>query len=395
MPSNRIGVRPKAATVAEHAMIECLRMKKPSHRWQTPSHTASLDPSHVRPHALDERFILRFASGFEGWAHLRQERQDVDPRALDDPELIVAIQCWLAARGTFQLNLFANDEPILSRSFVEDELDSPYPPNQRPIRLASLAPSNADIIDALGLQSTLIACEDSTERPPGTDLPRLGPDLNPDLDRLAALQPDLVLSSLSVPGMERVVMGLRTRHIPQAVLAPRSIADVQRGLLRVGTRCQVPSIARTVVEAMDDERQRLTATSMRASTGVYVEWWPRPMFSPGRDTYLNELITLAGGHNVFAHRAGASVEIQPDELVKADPAICFLSWCGVDVSRLDPHRLIHRPGLESLRAAHHGHVYPLDERFSGRPGPKMLEAARQMAERIHELSSKPMRRALR
>jgi iron complex transport system substrate-binding protein len=103
------------------------------------------------------------------------------------------------------------------------------------------------------------------------------------------------------------------------------------------------------------------------------------MFTPGAACYSNELIALAGGINVFADRPGSSLEIDTHDLLAAQPDVCFVSWCGVAADKLDIRRLIDRPGLAELPAARAGRVYPLDERFSGRPGPRMLEAARIMS----------------
>ena len=85
---------------------------------------------------------------------------------------------------------------------------------------------------------------------------------------------------------------------------------------------------------------------------------------------------------MFGDRPGSSLEVQAAEVVEADPAVCFVSWCGVAEDKLDPQNLIQRAGLEPLRAAQQGRVYRLDEAFSGRPGPRMLEAARRMAAAI-------------
>ena len=171
------------------------------------------------------------------------------------------------------------------------------------------------------------------------------------------------------------------RGLACVVLAPRSLADMLDDLARLGRLLGVERRADTLRE---DLREQIAALEREANTigapaRVYLEWWPRPMFSPGQACYSNELIRLAGGVNVFGERPGSSLEIRPDELVAADPEVCFVSWCGVAADKLDPRRLIERPGLGSLAAARAGHVYPLDERFSGRPGPRMLEAARIMA----------------
>jgi iron complex transport system substrate-binding protein len=354
-------------------------MRKPELRWQTRRHVAVLDPTTKGGTAHDERFVLRPADGGEttGRAWLRLTEQVVDEVAAGDPDLLHAVRCWLAARGCFEVRL--RDEAghvLVEGSFGIEELGDP--PAATPARtLVTLAPSNAELVDALGAFDRVLACEDSTDHPPrAVALPRLGPDLGPDLDRVAELRPDLVVSSLSVPGMERIVTGLRARGMPQVVL------DVHEDLRRVGERLSVPEKAEAVVATMQAEAEALRRSHPAAPVRIYLEWWPRPMFSPGRDSYADELVTLAGGLNVFGDRPGASVRIEPEELVRADPELCFVSWCGVEEAKLDPKNLVDRPGLEALPAARAGRVYPLDERYSGRPGPRMLEAARRMAAAI-------------
>jgi iron complex transport system substrate-binding protein len=149
----------------------------------------------------------------------------------------------------------------------------------------------------------------------------------------------------------------------------------------LGEQLGVEARAREVVEDMRRQIAELQAQASERPTPVrvYLEWWPRPMFTPGAACYSNELIALAGGINVFGQRPGSSLEISVDDLIAAQPEVCFVSWCGVAADKLDVRRLIDRPGLEKLPAARAGRVFPLDERFSGRPGPRMLEAARIMA----------------
>lgn len=362
-------------------------MRKPELRWQTRRHVAVLDPDVPGGAAHDERFVLRpvTGDGAPGWAWLRLSEQVVDAVAAADPDLPHAVRCWLAARGSWQLRLRDEQGRTLAEgAFTIDELDHPpAAPSLEPARrLVTLAPSNAELVEALGAFDRVLACEDSTDLPQAAALPRLGPDLGPDLDRVAALRPDLVISSLSVPGMERIVTGLRARGVSQVVLAPRRVADVLEDLRRVGTRLHLLDRAEAAVSAMEDEVATLRRRRPARPVRIYLEWWPRPMFSPGRDTYAQELIELAGGVNVFGDRPGASVRVDPAELVAADPELCFVSWCGVAEAKLDPGNLVQRPGLEPLRAARAGRVYALDERFSGRPGPRMLEAARRMAAAI-------------
>lgn len=358
-------------------------MRKPEQRWQTRLHEAVLRDEGPVGSAHDQHFTLRFHDGRQGRAALRLDAQVVDEVGATDPDLPHAVRCWLAARGRFALDLRDEAGTVVAQGpFSVDDLGDAGPegPAQR---IITLAPSNAELVDALGAFDRVIACEDSSDHPPRVaELPRLGPDLGPDLDRVAALAPDLVISSLSVPGMERIVTGLRARGIAQVVLAPRRIDDVLDDLRRVGRRLGLEARADAVVADMQQQMEQLRAARPEVPVRIYLEWWPRPMFSPGRESYADELISLAGGVNVFGDRDGASVRIEASELVQADPQLCFVSWCGVDEAKLDPGNLVSRPGLETLAAARAGRVYPLDERFSGRPGPRMLEAARRMAAAI-------------
>jgi ABC-type Fe3+-hydroxamate transport system substrate-binding protein len=363
--------------------------QKPAHQWQTRRHLARRESEPPPGFAADgraEAFVLEFDDGRRGWAHCGLTRQRVDERSASDPDLVHAVSAWLIARGARTIDLRDEAGRVLARGRIGPEdlgfdLDRDRP---EPTSLISLCPSNAEAIAALGCFDRVIACEDSSDFPPEVEqLERLGPDLGPDLDRIAELGAALVVSSLSVPGMERNVTGLRARGVPQIVLAPRSIADVLAELERLGRALGVEARAAAVVAEI---REQIAALEGETGDGepvrVYLEWWPRPMFSPGADCYSNELIALAGGVNVFRDRPGSSVEIDAAQLVAAAPEVCFISWCGVAAAKLDVRRLIDRPGLEALAAARAGRVYAVDERFAGRPGPRMLEAARIMARQL-------------
>lgn len=370
-------------------------MPKPLDQWSTPSGIAvrvdrTDDPAFADdPRA--ERFELRLRDGRVGHATFGLRRQVVDDVAAGDAGVPFAARAWLAARGQRALDLrvapdarWADDGRSLAGGpFAVRDLASPAPASS-PERLVTLCPSNVELVHALGCFDRVVACDVSSDYPPGIErVERLGHDLAPDLERVAALAPQLVVSSLTVPGMERVVTGLAARGVPQLVLAPKSLDDVLDDARRLAAALGVPERGESLARTLESERDALARDAAgRRPARVYLEWWPKPMYTPGQDCYSNELIALAGGVNVFADRAGSSVEITPQDVVAARPDVCFVSWCGVPAGKLDTERLVKRPGLETLEAARRGSVYPLDEAFSGRPGPRMLEAARVMARAI-------------
>ncbi|MBL4689415.1 MAG: ABC transporter substrate-binding protein [Nannocystaceae bacterium] len=359
------------------------------HRAVRRSHETSIWPDDERAEAFD---LLDADGQRVGVASLGMRAQVVDRSLADDPGLPYAVKAWLAARGARSIALTDEDGWALAQgSFTVSELSTS---GDRAVtehgggaaRIVTLAPSNADIVVALHAFDRVVACEASSEPPVGFEtVERLGPDLAPDLDRIAALAPDLVLSSLSVPGMERVVTGLQARGISQLVLAPQSLADVMAEIEAVAVALGIERRGQDVVGGMQREVAELQSSLRSPAARVYLEWWPKPMFTPGADCFSRELIELAGGRNVFGDRPGASNQIDADALLAADPDVCFLSWCGVAEDKIDPSTLARREGLQGLRAAEQGHVHVLDERFSGRPGPRMLEAARRMAAVIAEL----------
>jgi iron complex transport system substrate-binding protein len=363
-------------------------VKKPEQQWETRLHRAyrKADVPGPRWGARAEAFELRFVDGRVGEVVCGLGRQQADAVAACDPDLEDAVKAWLIARGARSIDLRRlDDTPLAAGPITPLDLSDPVP-SQSPRRLITLCPSNAEMVGALGSFDRVVACEDSSDWPDAVAAcERLGPDLGPDLDRVAALEPDLVLSSLSVPGMERNVTGLRARGIPQLVLAPRSLGDVLAEIDLCGRYLHVESEAAALREWMRGEIAELEAARGEPPLPVYLEWWPKPMFTPGRDCYSNELIRLAGGTNVFEDRPGSSLEVGADDVVAAAPEVCFVSWCGVAKDKLDPQRLIDRPGLEALAAARAGRVFPLDEAFSGRPGPRMLTASRIMADAIRRV----------
>jgi iron complex transport system substrate-binding protein len=244
------------------------------------------------------------------------------------------------------------------------------------MRLISLAASNTEILWALGLTEWLVGVDDFSDFPPEVQqLPRLGPDLQIDLGRLEALQPDLVLSSLSVPGMERVVEGLEARGIPQLVLDPESLEDVYRNIEEVAERLGYPERGKAVVGTMRASLEELRRElADHPPLRVMVEWWPRPVIAAGGRSWVSGLLEAIGLENAFGDRPVRSQVVSSEEVEAAQPEMILVSWCGA--KRLRPELVMKRSWqVPALQA---GRVYPLPEAYLGRPGPRLIEGARQI-----------------
>ena len=112
---------------------------------------------------------------------------------------------------------------------------------------------------------------------------------------------------------------------------------------------------------------------------VLVEWWPKPVIAPTRQSWINELLRLAGGVNPFEARDGKSAEIPDAEVIAAAPDAVVMSWCGVKEEKYRRDVVARREGWAGVPAVSNGRIYPVTEAFLGRPGPRLVEGYRALA----------------
>jgi iron complex transport system substrate-binding protein len=219
-----------------------------------------------------------------------------------------------------------------------------------------------------------VGVDDHSDFPPEVvaRLPRVGPDLSIDVARVAALRPDLVLASLTVPGHERVVESLQRAKLPYVATEPVGVEDVYADVLRVGELLGVPERAAGVIDGMRAAfRPKPRAEGRRPL--VLVEWWPKPVIVPGAKSWVTDMIAVVGGHNPLAGEPVKSRPITDDEARAMDPDAVVISWCGVRPEKYRPHIVTRRPAWQGLRAVKAGRVFPISEAFLGRPGPRLVE----------------------
>ncbi|MGH7900995.1 MAG: ABC transporter substrate-binding protein, partial [Thermodesulfobacteriota bacterium] len=104
-----------------------------------------------------------------------------------------------------------------------------------PRRIVSLCPSNTEILYALGVGEKVVGVDSYSDFPVQVrHLPRVGPDLRVSIEKIRELNPDLVVASLTVPGMERNIDGLKEANLPFVVLSPTNIEETLQDILQLG-----------------------------------------------------------------------------------------------------------------------------------------------------------------
>ena len=248
------------------------------------------------------------------------------------------------------------------------------------MRIVSLACSNTEIVWALGCADLLVGVDDHSDWPEDVvgPLPKVGPDLEIDVDAVAALEPDLVLATLTVPGHEHVVERLEAAGLPHIAPEPTSLEDVYRDIRDIGSRLGASERAEELVVEM---RAELDAPEPPADAPrVMVQWWPKPVITPGRRSWATDVIRAAGGRALLGHEDHKSRPMTDDEVAELGPDAVVLSWCGVHPDKYRPDVVLRNEHWRDLDFVRHGRVFCVGEPFLGRPGPRLVEGVRQMRE---------------
>jgi len=253
------------------------------------------------------------------------------------------------------------------------------------MRIVSHTCSNTEIICALGRADWLVGVDDHSDYPPEIvgRLPRIGPDLDIRIDRVVELKPDLVVTSLTVPGHERCVEKVRQAGLDHIVTRPHSLADIAREIREIGRAVDASDRAETLARRF--ENTLAAQVPDHEPVPILVEWWPKPVIVPGRQSWVNDMLRLAGGVNPWADRDSESLEVDTEAVCRAGPQGVVMSWCGVDESKYRPHIVRRREGWEEVPALRNDHIYPVSEAWLGRPGPRLIDGIEKLRQVIDKV----------
>jgi len=182
-----------------------------------------------------------------------------------------------------------------------------------PERIVSLCPSITETLVAIGGYKHLVAVTRYCVRPKGMlwGIPRIGGTKNPDIVRIVALKPDLIFANEEENRREDVE-ALRAEGIEVDVSFPKKVAEVPGAIRRWGERLGDPGEAEVLARRIEAEHGALQAEPARGSFR-YAYWiWKDPWMTVSDDTYVADLLRLAGGVNVYGP--------EPDRYPKTAPA---------------------------------------------------------------------------
>ena len=241
-----------------------------------------------------------------------------------------------------------------------------------PQRIVSLLPSLTETVCTLERCDRLVGVDRYSNWPGAVRrLPQVGGGLDPSLEAILALRPDLVLAGTST----RAVARLEALGVPVLALEPKTHADVRRVLDKIGTMLEVRDaqrIWRAIDAGVAAAAQSLPASARGAR--VYFEVNSGP-YGAGESSFIGETLTRLGARNILPAALGPFPRLNPEYVVRAEPDLIMLG-------ERSAHGLQQRPGWQGMRALGEQRVCVFAAEESDvlvRPGPRMAEAARLMA----------------
>jgi iron complex transport system substrate-binding protein len=261
--------------------------------------------------------------------------------------------------------------------YVVDDLGRLVTINGTPQRIISLAPSNTEILFALGLGDKVVGVTMYCDYPPeAQDKEKVGDYYGPDIEKIIALQPDLVLAT----DFHRfdLIPALEEQGITVFAVAPQTLEDVLGSIQKIGQitgketeALELVNGMRSQIEEIEDQTKDLEEKPM-----VFYMTWHDPMWTVGRDTWIDDLINIAGGVNIFSPNFGGGAMVEIEWVILLNPEIIITSEWSYDWA-------LNATELVSTNASQTGRIYTFDDDLAQRPGPRLVQGLEWFAYLVH------------
>jgi len=247
----------------------------------------------------------------------------------------------------------------------------------RPARIVSLSPATTELLFALGAGRRLVGRTHWDTFPDSARaVPDLGNGIRPNVEAVLAARPDLVVLYASADD-RAAADEIRAAGIPVIALKIDRIADFTRATELLGVATGERVRAHDVADSVGRTLARVRAAT-RALPAPTVFWhvWDAPIYTIGAGSYLDELVTIAGGRNIYGDLPGVSPQVALEDIVRRDPQFILAGPEGAASIRANPE-------WRGVRAVRDGRVLVVDTMLVGRPSVRLGESAVSLAKLLH------------
>ena len=252
-----------------------------------------------------------------------------------------------------------------------------------PQRIVTFAPSMTEIVFALGLGDKLVGVSGAFDDypPEAADIEEVGGagdfGVDPNIEQVVGLEPDLFLT---IKGGDQWKRRLRDLDVPVVTLDATNLDDLMDDIEVAGQITGADDAATAVVDdlqAQADEVESAIAGTPRV-TCFYETFYP-PLYTVGPDTFIYDLLERAGCDPVTSSAGQQYPQWSVEDLVDQSPDVYLVS----SESGAGPKAVAKRPGFEAIAAVAAGRVVAIDSSLAERPGPRIVEGLRLIAEALH------------
>ncbi len=249
-------------------------------------------------------------------------------------------------------------------------------------KIVSLAPSNTEILFAIGAGSQVVGRDQFSDYPPeAAGLPVVGGDMGKyNLEAVTNLQPDLVLAAeINTPEQVQAIenLGLKVFYLPN----PKNVEGIYGTLETVA---KLTGREKETAALNESLRERVEAVKAKIAplSSTFVVFYeldgsdPAKPWTTGPGTYMDEMLSMAGGQNAARGLSSAWGQISQEELLVQNPSVILL---GDGAYGVTPEQVTARPGWDQIAAVQSGRIYTFDDDLVSRPGPRMVDGLELIA----------------
>jgi len=170
------------------------------------------------------------------------------------------------------------------------------------------------------------------------------------------------------------------------------VEDICRDIEAIAHRAGVPQRAAAVVAELQAALAPSRLPAAPDAPRILIQWWPRPVIAPGRESWASEAVRAAGGLHVLDHEDVKSRPLEDAEVAALAPDALVIAWCGVEPAKYRTDVVYRNPAFRDIPAVANGQVFCIPEAFLGRPGPRLVhgvDALRRVVEHVREGRAAP------
>ena len=281
------------------------------------------------------------------------------------------------------VSMAAGCQPQFQPGTYTDDMGRTVTIDEVPQRIVSHVPNITETLFALGLGEKIVGVSDYCDYPEEAGLkPSVGNYYNPSIENIVSLDPDLVLTD----GHSESIKQLDSLGITYIVIDPKDFDGIFKDIELVGKVTGTEREASKLIEDMQDSISRvLTLVEAAPRVRVFYVIDATDLTLPwtgGPGSFIDTLITMAGGENVAARALGAWVQLSIEEVVSSDPEVIILP-AKHGTAFTSPEELRGHPAWRGITAVKQGSIYIIDGDLVDRPAPRIVQGLEEISRIIH------------